>query len=675
MGGPVFAGGPSPRQWATLLTQRHGLAHNNPTPATYCFDVQGHLCLGVNQVVENGLDALCGRIRQRSERLAREAPDDAEGAVFLRSCLISLEAVMAWAERFAELARAMARDARDPEERARLEMIAGHCTHVPRFRARTFHEAVQALWFAQSAGEIQYGSHEVFAPGRCDQFLYPFLRADLDAGRITRATAVALLQELNLKLTANVEPIPELGSETNGTLGNSQHCITIGGLTPDGSDAVNELSYLMLDAYEGMGGCLNQLSVRVAPGTGRAFVRRAAAALRKTSGLAFYGDQAVTGALISDGMEPAHARDYCIVGCIETSGQADTHGCPGGHELTLPAVLMLTLTNGRVPAPAPGQRPGIRSYGTHPPDSWDGFVHAFRKQLSYHIRTLMRAISAKDNAYMEFLPAPYVSALMQGCIDKARDITHGGARYDFTSLDLRGLATAADSLLAVKKAVYETGWVSLVELTRACLDDFRGREALRLRLRNSIPKYGGDDYEATAMALDLIRWVAHEADACVNARGGRYRLCFYSYGNHVIDGLFLPATPDGRAAGAPVSNGVSPSNAADARHGPLPALRAAAAIPPHLASSGVSLNLRFHPSTLASENGLDAFTDMLRAYFKIGGMHVQPNVVSTQTLRLAQQNPDAYRDLVVKVSGYSAYFTDLGQSIQNDIIARTEHGL
>jgi len=469
--------------------------------------------------------------------------------------------------------------------------------------------------------------------------------------------------------------VPEAGSETNGTLGNNQHCVTIGGLATGGGDATNELSYLMLDAFEGMGGCLNQLSVRVHGDTPREFVRRAASVFRRTSGIAFYGDDSIVRGLVSDGMTTEDARDYCIVGCIETSGHGDTHGCPGGHELTLPAVVTMTLTNGRYPRPAPGQKPGKRTGEPHTFETWDDFAKAFRSQLASQVRLLVRAVAAKDRAYMDFLPAPYVSALMDDCIENALDITRGGARYDFTSLDLRGLATAADSLLAIKKAVYEEAWLTLPELSRACRNNFHDNEKLRQRLMRDVPKYGGDSAEATEMSIQLIKWIEAEAKKYANERGGKYRLCFYSYGNHVIDGFLLGATPDGRLAGEPISNGISPSNKSDARSGPLPVLRAAASIPPELVSSGVALNPRFHPSVVRSDNGLSAFTDMIVTYFKIGGMHVQPNVVSTETLRAAQEDPGSYRDLVVKVSGYSAYWVDLGPSIQEDIIARTEHGM
>ncbi|MEW6201942.1 MAG: pyruvate formate lyase family protein [bacterium] len=664
----------TPSKIRTLLRLRHEFAGNNPTPATYCFDVQGHLCLGVEKVVMFGMDEIVGRIKKRRERLHIECPEDRRGDAFLRACIISLESAITYAERFATLAEKMAQQTSDHQEQARLKMIARHCLHVPRNRPRTFHEAVQSLWFAHLVGEIQYGTHEVFAPGRCDQFLFPFYDDDIKTGRISPEKAVELLQELNLKLTANVEPIPEVGSETNATLSNSQHCITIGGITPDGKDAVNELSYLMLDAYEGMGGSANQLSVRIQAETPRRFFERAVAVFRRSSGIAFYNDDVIVPALTSDGMTPNDARDYCIVGCVETSGSSDTHGCPGGHEITLPAVLMMTLASGRVPPAAPGQRTGIRTGKPETLHNWEDFIRAFQKQLVFHLWILIRAVASKDRAYRNFLPAPYVSALMDDCIENARDITHGGARYDFTSIDTRGLATAVDSLLAIRTAVYEEKWLTLPELVNACLDNFRGKEKLRLRLIHDVPKFGSDSSEPTELAVELIKWMWEEIAKHSNERGGGFRLCFYSYGNHVLDGFFLPATPDGRLAGEPISNGISPTNQRDAHDGPLPVLRAAAALPADLVSSGVALNLRFHPSVLRSENGLAAFVDMLRTYFNIGGMHFQPNVVSTETLRNAQQHPEHYRDLIVKVSGYSAYFTDLGKSIQDDIIARTEHG-
>jgi formate C-acetyltransferase len=263
---------------------------------------------------------------------------------------------------------------------------------------------------------------------------------------------------------------------------------------------------------------------------------------------------------------------------------------------------------------------------------------------------------------------------MDDCIERARDITDGGARYDFTSISLRGLATVVDSLLGIETLVYEREEMSLTDLVAVLLEDFDGQESLRQRLARSAPKFGAGSERADGLARDVVAWVHELLESRRNVRGGRYRACYYSYGNHVVDGLFLDATPDGRRRGEPISNGVSPSNLASPDAGPTAPLGAAAGLPPRQVSSGVSLNMRFHPRMLATDHGLDTFARLVLAYFDLGGMHLQPNVVSTELLREAQQHPERHPDLVVKVAGYSAYFADLGRTIQEDIIARCEFG-
>ena len=676
LGTSVLSARPTARRLRNLLALRHEWARNNPTPAVYCFDVQGHLCLGADKALELGLAAIVEQARQRLERLQREHPGDHGRAAFLRAVVISLEAAVAYSERFASLARRLARRSADAAERQRLERIAEACRRVPRLPPRTFAEALQAAWMVHVVGEIQYGCHDVFAPGRADQFLHPFLQRDLQQGLLSRAEAVALVQEYLLKLSANIEPIPELGMETNAVLGNSQHCVMVGGQTPDGQDATNELSYLMLDAYEQLGGTVNQLCVRLHAGTPPRFFRRVAAVFRRTNGIALYNDEAVIEGLQADGYQLAHARDYCIVGCVETSGQSNTHGCPGGHELVLPAVLMLALSGGRYPPPAPGQQPGVASGDVRKLATFETLLTALRLQLEHQIGVLLEAVAAKDWAHQALLPAPYVSALMDGCIEDARDITAGGARYDFTSVDVRGLATLVDSLLAIKAMVYdgrEPG-LDLPRLVRIVLANFVGHEELRCRILTRAPKYASGDAGADALTLQVLEWIHHQLRGQRNIRGGRLRACYYSYGNHVIDGLLLGATPDGRLRGEPISNGVSPSNLVDQPAGPLGAMRTVARFPPAAISSGIALNTRFHPGMIRSDRGLESFTTMIRTYFELGGMQLQPNVVSTETLRAAQRDPERHRDLVVKVSGYSGYFCDLGRSIQEDIIARTEFG-
>lgn len=660
------------RRIKNLHALRYELASNNPAPAVFCFDVQGHLSLGVNKVIEGGMDGIIRRAKERLEKLEREEPQNERGRNFLKAVIISLEAAIEYSERFAELAGKMAGETQDEKERRRLLLIEEHCRHVPRYRPRSFHEALQAAWMTHLVGEIQYGTHEVFAPGRIDQFLYPFYKEDIEKGRITKREAKALIQEFFLKLSANVEPIPEIGMETNAVLGNSQHVVTIGGLKRDGEDGTNELSFLILDAYEEMGGSVHQLAVRISKKTPFEFLRRTCEVFRKTNGIALYNDEAIIEGLIADGLSVEDARDYCIVGCIETSGQSNTFGCVGGHELVLPAVLLMTLTRGKHPPPFIGQRGGLDVGDPSRFRTFEEFLSALRRQLSYQIEILVKATEGKDRAYREILPAPYVSALMDDCIEKAKDVTEGGARYDFTSIDVRGLATFVDSILAIKRFVYEKKEISLKEFVKICKRNFRGQELLRQRIIKETPRFGRGDEEADRMALEVLRWIYEEAQKYRNIRGGRFRVCYYSYGNHVIDGFMLGATPDGRLKGEPISNGVSPANIGDFSCGPMGPMRSVAKFPPPWVSSGIALNIRFHPAFIKSEEGLTTFTRMIRTYFDMGGMHIQPNVISTETLRDAQRNPERYRDLIVKVSGYSAYFTDLGRSIQNDIIERYE---
>jgi formate C-acetyltransferase len=658
----------------TIHRLRFELARNNPTPAAFCFDVQGHLSLGVDKVVTRGMRALVGDAQRRMARLPHDPAGNGARRSFLEAVIISLEAAIDFAARHADLAEELAKKETAGAERRRLSLIAEHLRRVPGERPRTFHEALQAVWIVLVVGQIQYGTHEVFAVGRCDQYLHPFFARDTAAGRLTRAGAIALLQEFFLKLSTSVEPIPEIGMETNAVLGNSQRCVTIGGLRPDGKDGTNELSHLMLLAHDIMKGAINQLSVRLHAGSPPGFARRAAEVFRNANGIAFYNDGVIVKALLSDGYSARDARDYCVVGCIETSGQSDTHGCPGGHEIVLPAVLSLALTRGKLPPPAPGQ---MKGHDSGDPAAWrtfDKLAAGFREQLAHQISVLVSATAGKDQAYLRMLPAPYVSALMDGCIENATDITAGGAKYDFTSIDVRGLATLVDSLMAIKTFVFDRRELVLSDFIRTLLLNFEGNEALRQRLLREAPKYGNGNAEADAMAVSVVGWVSSEAEKYKNIRGGRFRVCFYSYGNHVIDGLVLSATPDGRRRGEPISNGVSPSNLFSPAAGPAGPMRAAAKLPPEKVSSGVSLNMRFHPSFIETERGLDTYTGLIRTYFSMGGMHLQPNVVSTEVLRDAQAHPERHRDLVVKVSGYSAYFCDLGRSIQEDIIARAEFG-
>lgn len=657
----------------SLHTLRHELANNNPTPAVFVFDVQGHLSLGVDKVVSSGMQAIIDQVRQRLKQFEGKGGGNERARNFLDAVIISLESAIRYAGRFVELANAMKGQTQDGAERERLDTIIRNLSNVPANKPRTFHEAIQSAWFAEVVGEIQYGTHDVFATGRADQYLYPYYKRDIEQGALTREQAIALIQEFFLKLEANVEPIPEIGMETNGVYGNSQHVVTIGGQTPDGQDATNGLSYLILDAYEQMKGAVNQLAVRIHENTPHEFLRRTIEVFRRANGIAIYNDTSIIKGLVHDGMSVEDARDYVVVGCIEITGQSDTHGCVGGYEMVLPSVLLLALSRGKYPPPFIGQMKGYDSGDPAEFRALDDFLNAFRRQMTHQIDVLVTAAAGKDRAYRDILPAPYVSALMDDAVEKATDITAGGARYDFTSIDIRGLATLVDSIMAIKTFVYDRKELTLGKFIDICSKNFKGNEALRQRIIHDAPKYGTKDNEADTMTLQVLDWIYEEALKHRNIRGGKFRPCYYSYGNHVIDGIILGATPDGRLSGEPISNGVSISNLIESSSGPTAVMASIAKIPSYQTSAGLSLNMRFHPSYIDTEQGLDTFTGMIRTYFSLGGMHIQPNIVSTETLCDAQLHPENYRDLIVKVAGYSAYFVDLGKSIQEDIINRYEY--
>lgn len=670
MAGIKAGGKRHPRRALTAWRTRDELSKNNPNMGVYCYDVQGHLHLGVEKVVREGFLGVKERAAARLSGLDEADPDFEGMKAFLEAVMISMDAACTYAARLRSLAAGEALNVTDPGEKERLSSIAESLSHAPARPARTFREGVQAAWFALLVGEMQYGMHDVLGIGRADQYFYPLFKKDVEEENLSTIEALELLEELNLKLTANVSLVPEIGAEANGTLGVSQHCVIIGGQDRDGSDATNELTYLMLDAYERMSGAINQLSLRVHSGSPPDFLRRGVEVFRAASGHAFFNDDVIVPALEGDGLTAEDARDYNIVGCIETSGGGNCFPCPGGHEIVLPMVLYMTMTNGALPVPVFGQKSAMR---VGDPDSFrtfEEFMQAFRRQLAYNVEVLVKAVEGKDRAYMEFLPAPYVSAMMDGCIESATDMTRGGAAYDFTSVIGRGLGTTVDSLLAIKEFVYDRRELSLSELVEACLSNFKGREDLRQRLSNAEHRFGMDDEVADGLARELVREFAGGVESCRNARGGRFRAGMYSYGNHVLDGFYTGATPDGRRRGEPLSNGISPSNRIGEGRGLTALMKSAAAIGQGRLSGGVSLNIKLHPAYIESEEGLEKTASLIRTYFDLGGMHVQPNVVSNETLRAAQNDPDSYRDLVVKVAGYSAYFADLGRSIQDDIIDR-----
>ena len=627
-----------------------------------CTDTQAHIVPGHKNVLAMGFSGIRDAARAR---LARAHTAD-EGA-FLESVVLTCEAMRDFAGRFAALARAQADTERDPERRAELLGIASACERVPWLPPRSFSEAVQALWFTQNAAIISYGAGSGITPGRVDQLLYPFYAADVARGELTRERALRLLEELLVKLNDNVVIWPNLGGVELNHLGSDVENVTVGGVGRDGADATNELSWLLVEAIENTN-LATTASFRVSSQSPPDFVRRVVEMHRKTGAAAFLNDETAIAALVSDGYSLEEAREYCLVGCVEPSGNGDTFGATGGTKVYFPTALDLVLHRGRTTFF--GNQDGPDTGDPRDFASFDELLAAFFRQLEGMVEHVTEATNLRDAIWAERFHNPLISSTIDGCIENAKDMTRGGARYSFGAVGGGGLGTVVDSLATMRQLVFEERSVSMEELLEALRRNFEGRDALRQRLL-AAPRFGNDD-----PAVDeLARLVVDRFCAMVRARptvtGGHFKASLISYGLNVYEGALEPATPDGRRAGAPISNSMSPSNGAE-RKGPTAALNSVARIDQTKIGYGNSVNMRLPVGLVSSDKGAQAVVDLVRTYFRKGGFHVQFNVVDPATLRAAQARPEEHSDLIVRVSGYSAYFTRLGRAIQDDIIARTE---
>ena len=651
------------------LAEVRELTLNNPALVMNVFDVQGHLVLGNRNVLPGGFEALRERAAHRLERCEDEGDED--GAAFCTGAVLCCDAVRHWAGRYAARARELAADEGDGARRDDLLAIARRCEHVPYHPPRDFREAVQAVWFTEVAAVLAHGMTGIFATGRLDLILWPWYERDLAEGRLSRDEARELLCELLVKLSSNLQLLPIVGKATGSELGADSMAVTVGGVGRDGREATNELSEVFLEAVAAVRGLGNTFSIRVSDQSSDDWLRRIAEVFAVTSGPGVFNDEQVIDALHRSGCAIEDARDYAVIGCVEPTPDGNTFGCTSGNDLSLVGALEMALLRGHVRIM--GRRVGPDTGDPRAFTTFDQLMEAFYRQLTFMIDTVAEGVRIKDRVYSEGFHNPYVSMTLDGCIDAARDMTCGGARYDFASISGRGLGTTADSLVALKAAVFDRGKYTMDELLRALDRNFDGYEPMRQYLRNRTPKYGNDDPAADAIAADVVDHFCREVSSRTCDRGGPFRPGFFSYGMHVLEGTLLGATPDGRRSGDPISNSLSPSNGVE-RNGPTGVLNSVARLDAGLISNGCALNVKLLPSLLGTPERREKFGAMLRGYFDQGGMEVQFNVVDDATLRDAQRHPDRYRDLVVRVSGYSAFFTDLGPAIQNELIARTGFG-
>ncbi len=587
----------------------------------------------------------------------------------LRAMHVAADAIVRFAARHAERARARAAEEPRAERRAELERIAAACTRVPAFAPRTFHEALQAYWFVHLGVITELNTWDAFNPGHLDQHLYPFYRADLDAGRLTVDDARELLQCFWVKFNNQPAP-PKVGvtAAESGTYTDFAN-INTGGLTPEGADGVNDLSYLILDVIDEMRLLQPSSNIQVSRKSPDRFIHRACEIVRKGWGQpSMFNADAVVDELLRQGKSLRDARAGGTSGCVETGAFGKEAYWLTGY-FNLPKVLELALNDGL--DPATGVRVGVPTGTLSACTGFEQVMGAFTTQLDHLATVKIGGANVIERLYATYMPAPFLSILTDDCIAAGRDYNAGGARYNTTYIMPVGIATVTDSLSAIRCHVFEQPALAPDQLSRALARNFDGDEPARARLWNKTPRYGNDDAAADDMLAAVFEAVYAAIEGKPNARGGRFHVNYLSTTCHVYFGSKVGATPDGRRAFEPVSEGISPVQGTD-RRGPTAVLRSAARID-HTRTGGTLLNQKFSPDALASDADLDRLVSLVRGYFSLGGHHIQFNVVTAATLREAQAHPERHRDLIVRVAGYSDYFCDLTKPLQDEIISRTEH--
>jgi pyruvate formate-lyase/glycerol dehydratase family glycyl radical enzyme len=586
----------------------------------------------------------------------------------LRAMSIAADAVIRFAVRHAEKAEEMAASESDPVRRDELLQIAETCRRVPAHAPRNFREALQAYWFTHLSVITELNTWDAFNPGHLDQHLYPFYRDDLAKGTLTREQARELLQCFWVKFNNQPAP-PKVGvtAAESGTY--TDFCnINTGGLKADGSCAVNDLSYLVLEVIDEMRLLQPSSNLQLSKKNPDRFLKRGLEIVRKGWGQpSIFNADMVVEELLRQGKSIEDARAGGTSGCVETGAFGKEAYILTGY-FNLPKVLEITLNNGL--DPRTGKMVGTESGDPCTFQSYDDFVAAFRKQLHYLVEVKIRGNNVIERLYARNMPAPYLSLLVDDCIAKGGDYNDGGPRYNTTYIMAVAPGTCSDCLSAIRYHVFDHQNLTMSELLAALRDNFEGHEKTRLLLWNKTPKFGNDDPYADDILASLFDMFFDEINGRPNTKGGEYRVNYLSTTCHVYFGSVTGATPDGRKAWEPHSDGISPAHGAD-RKGPTAVIKSAARMD-HARTGGTLLNQKFTPKLVEGPEGLDHMAHLVRSYFKLDGHHIQFNVVTAETLREAQADPQKHRDLIVRVAGYSDYFCDLTPALQNEIIARTE---
>ena len=696
----------------TLLAMEHNIF----TPGNYFYNGVGHVTVKYGEVLAIGFSGIKAKAQAELDKLCLADGDYQKKSRFLEAVMISCDAAIEYARRYARLALKEAEECTDPVRKRELLQIAQNCANVPEKGATGFYEACQSFWFVQQLLQIESSGHSI-SPGRFDQYMYPYYQKDMESGKITREFAQELMDCIWVKLN-DLNKCRDAAS-AEGFAGYSlfQNLIA-GGQNEEGIDVTNDLSFMSIQASMHVFLPQPSLSVRVWNGTPHEFLIRAAELTRTGIGLpAYYNDEVIIPSLMSRGLTLQDARDYNIIGCVEPQKSGKTEGWHDAAFFNMCRPLELVFSNGM----DKGVRIGPATGNVEDMTTFEQFYDAYKKQMDYAIQLLVNADNAIDMAHAERCPLPFLSSMVDDCMKVGKTVQEGGAVYNFTGPQGFGVANMADSLYSVKTLVYDEKKITMGELKEALATNYgKGlgaedvaamtakianelKEAGKtigekevaailntvvaaseapevkangeriLKLIEEVPKFGNDIPEVDAFARDVAYTYTEPLQNYKNPRGGSFQAGLYPVSANVPLGAQTGATPDGRLAYQPVADGVSPSAGKDV-NGPTAAANSVSRLDHYIASNGSLFNQKFHPSALSGRNGLENFVGLIRSYFDQKGSHMQFNVVSRETLLDAQKHPEQYKHLVVRVAGYSALFTTLSKSLQDDIIRRTEQG-
>ncbi len=692
--------------------------HNVYTPGNYFYNGIGHVSVQYCKVLNKGYRGIIAEANAALEKLDLTDADYVERSNFLLSVIESCEAAIEYAHRYATLASQMAAKEKDPVRREELKRIAKNCAHVPEFPATNFYEACQSFWFVQMLLQVESNGHSI-SPGRFDQYMYPFYKKDLEAGAITPEAAQELLDCIWIKLNDINKVRDHASADGFAGYGAFQNLI-VGGQNVHGMDATNDLSYMCLEASIQTALPQPSISIRVWNGSPESLLIKAASLTRIGTGVpAYYNDEIIIPAIMSRGVSLQDARDYCIIGCVEPQKGGKTDGWHDAAFFNMCRPMELVFSGGM----NEGEKIGPDTGDVTKMKSFEEFYEAYKTQQAYMVHLMVNSINAIDLAHAKRCPLPFESCMVEDCIGRGKSMQEGGAVYNFSGPQGFGIANNTDGLLAVKQLVFEEKKVTMAEMKEAMEANFgygiKGKKAeelttqlatelarqgieitneIVLAIYNQIttggsidsdkkkryqeikrlidetcPKYGNDIYEVDMFAREVGNSYTKEVEKYKNPRGGVYQAGLYPVSANVPLGAQTGATPDGRLAYTPIADGIGPASGRDVK-GPTATANSVAKLEQGVASNGTLFNQKFHPSALAGMSGLTKFVALIRSYFDQKGMHMEFNAVTRETLLDAQKNPEKYKTLVVRVAGYSALFTTLSRSLQDDIINRTEQG-